>query len=65
MVLTLNQKQLKIEWVNYIIGQKNSSWDEHGEIRRKRSRNTEDTERRSNLYLIAVPEGEGKDIRKD
>lgn len=64
MVLTLDQKQLKIELVNYIIGQK-LSWDQHGEIGRKRTRNTEDPERRSNLYLIGVPEGEEKDNRKE
>lgn len=42
MVLILDQKQLKIELVNCIIGQKKLSWDQHGEIGRKRTRNTED-----------------------
>lgn len=65
IVLTLDQKQLKIELISYVIGQKKLSWDQHGEIRRKRTRNTEDTERKSHLYLIGVSEGEEKDNRKE
>lgn len=56
VVLILDQRQLKTELLNYIVVQKKISWEQHKG--KKRIGNTEDTERRFNMYLIEVPEEE-------
>lgn len=59
MVLTIGQRQLKIELVNYIIGQKKLS-------REERNNKRETAILREYLTcLIGVPEGEERDNRKE